>query len=115
MAAFGPCPTHWLFCQLADRWTLPVLSTLQVSAKRFNEVQEALHPISRRMLSRTLQKLVRLGLVTRIVVPSLPPQVRYEVSALGLSLAPALGRLIHWSQQNMDSNRQGRLADRQHR
>jgi DNA-binding HxlR family transcriptional regulator len=101
--AFGACPTHWLICQLADRWTLPVLGTLQFSAKRFTELQEALHPISHRMLSRSLQKLVRIGLVTRTVIPSTPPQVRYEASALGRSLGPPLGRLMHWSAHNFDA------------
>jgi DNA-binding HxlR family transcriptional regulator len=108
------CPTHWLICQLADRWTLPVLNTLQCSAKRFTELQEALHPISHRMLSRSLQKLVRLGLVTRIVIPSAPPQVRYEASALGHSLASPLSRLMHWSWHNFEAAQKARtIAQRQ--
>ncbi len=68
----------------------------------------SLHPISRRMLSRSLQKLVRIGLVTRTVVPSAPRQVHYEVSALGRSLAQPLGLLIQWSQHNIEAVRQAR-------
>jgi len=112
--ALADAPAHWLFSQFADRWTLPVLSVLQFSAKRFTELQETLHPISHRMLSRTLQKLLRLGLVTRIVVPTTPPQVRYEISALGRSLAKPLGRLIHWSQENIDTVRSARAGRSQH-
>jgi DNA-binding HxlR family transcriptional regulator len=93
---------------LADRWTLPVLGSLQFSAKRFTELQGALHPISHRMLSRSLQKLVRIGLVTRTVIPSAPPQVRYEASALGRSLGPPLDRLMHWSLHNFDAVRKAR-------
>jgi Predicted transcriptional regulators len=98
---FGQCATHWLVRQLSDRWSIPVFAALQSGPKRFTELQEALHPVSHRMLGRSLKKLTQLGLISRTVVPSTPPQVRYKLTDLGKSLARPLGRLITWSQNNI--------------
>jgi DNA-binding HxlR family transcriptional regulator len=98
-ALFGPCPTHWLIRQLKDRWSLPVLSALRTSTRRFSELREELHPVSPRMLGRTLRKLIQIGFVTRTAT-GMPTQVRYELTQLGRSVAPPFVRLLHWSQRN---------------
>jgi DNA-binding HxlR family transcriptional regulator len=96
-AMFGPCATHWLIRQLADRWSLPILSTLQSSPRRFTEMLQILKPVSRRMLDRTLKKLIQIGLVART---GALPQAHYEMTDLGRSLVSPLGRIFEWSQIN---------------
>lgn len=93
---FGRCPTHWLFRQLADRWTFPVLSVLLVSPCRFSDLREQLRPISARMLGRTLKKLVQIGFVERRRLGA-SSAVLYELTELGRSIFPPLERLLRWS------------------
>lgn len=102
-ATFGRCPTHWLIRQLADRWSLPVLSTLRGGPRRFSELLLALKPISHRMLDRTLKKLIQIGLITRTIQAGVPPLVRYELSELGRTLTQPLSRLVSWSKINIDN------------
>jgi DNA-binding HxlR family transcriptional regulator len=100
VSTFGRCPTHWLIRQLADRWSLPVMSALRSSPKRFTELLQILAPVSRRMLDRTLKKLMLIGLVRRTALP-VPNHVGYELTDLGRSLELPLGRLIGWSHRHI--------------
>lgn len=100
VSAFGRCPTHWLIRQLADRWSLPVLSALYVSPKRFTELLEILKPVSRRMLDRTLKKLTQIGLVSRATHRTTSPP-KYELTELGRTLAAPLNKLVGWSERNL--------------
>ncbi|WP_323186520.1 winged helix-turn-helix transcriptional regulator [Streptomyces mirabilis] len=48
------------------------------------------------MLSQNLKALVGFGLVERTVAPTVPPQVTYELTELGMDLTGPLTALIHW-------------------
>lgn len=100
VSTFGRCPTHWLIRQLADRWSLPVISALHTSPKRFTELLQMLSPVSRRMLDRTLKKLISIGLVRRAAFPG-SRQVGYELTELARTLELPLGRLIGWSHRHI--------------
>jgi DNA-binding HxlR family transcriptional regulator len=52
------------------------------------------------MLSSTLKVLERDGMITRTVVPTLPPQVQYELTALGRELLVPVLALAQWTTQN---------------
>lgn len=53
------------------------------------------------MFSVTLQNLVRDGLVTRRVEPTVPPRVHYRITELGLSLEVALAGVRAWAEEHM--------------
>jgi DNA-binding HxlR family transcriptional regulator len=69
----------------SDKWAVPVVTLLGDGSKRFNELRRGLGSISQRMLTLTLKGLVRDGLVTRTVFPTIPPRVDYELTKLGHS------------------------------
>ena len=53
--------------------------------------------ISHRMLSVTLRKLERDGLVLRTAYPEVPPRVEYSLTPLGTSfIEPAMG-VVQWA------------------
>ncbi|MFN3820269.1 winged helix-turn-helix transcriptional regulator [Blastomonas sp.] len=82
---------------IGDRWTLPVVVVLDAGAQRFNQLRRSVAGISQQMLTRTLRKLERDGMVRRTVYPTVPPQVEYALTPLGHSLAEqglALGRWV---------------------
>lgn len=90
-----------LLGRIGDRWTLPVVVTLNDGPLRFNAIRRAITGISQQMLTRTLRALERDGMVSRTVHPSVPPQVEYALTPLGLSLAEEALRLGHWVQAHL--------------
>jgi DNA-binding HxlR family transcriptional regulator len=71
------------------------------AAIRFNQLRRAVTGISQQMLTRTLRNLEREGMVLRTVHPSVPPQVEYELTLLGLALADEGVRLGIWMQMHL--------------
>jgi len=62
------------------------------------------------MLARTLRMLERDGMVARIVHPTVPPQVEYELTELGRSLAVPVLALADWSFAHLDQIEAHRAA-----
>ena len=89
-----------VLARVGDKWTVLVVSTLGDGPKRFNEMRQALGSISQRMLTLTLRALERDGLVTRTVLPTIPPRVDYELTRLGHSLLEPVSELGLWARKN---------------
>ena len=89
-----------VLARVGDKWTVLVVSTLGDGPKRFNELRKALGSISQRMLTLTLRALERDGLVTRTVLPTIPPRVDYELTRLGRSLLEPVSELGLWARKN---------------
>ena len=66
--------------QLGDKWTLLVILALSSSPMRFNALQRAVVGISHRMLTVTLRKLERDGLVDRATHNDMSPHTSYELT-----------------------------------
>lgn len=81
---------------IGDRWTLPVVVVLASGTLRFNGLRRAVAGISQQMLTRTLRRLERDGVVTRTVHPMVPPMVEYTLTPLGHSLAGLGQDLGRW-------------------
>ncbi|XWN33621.1 MAG: helix-turn-helix domain-containing protein [Devosia sp.] len=91
------CPVRHVLTQIGDKWSLLVITHLRFGSHRFSELLNALPDISQRMLTQTLRKLEREGLVLRTVTPTTPPRVDYELTELGVSLIKPLGILSAWA------------------
>ena len=91
------CPVRNVLAQIGDKWSLLVITHLRFGSHRFSELLGALPDISQRMLTQTLRKLEREGLVLRTVTPTTPPRVDYELTELGESLIEPLGVLSEWA------------------
>ncbi|MET9223202.1 helix-turn-helix domain-containing protein [Streptomyces sp. NPDC003300] len=109
------CPTRQLLDRIGTKWTSMAVKTLAEQAPgevRFAELRRRIPGISQKMLSATLQSLVRDGLVTRRVEPTVPPAVHYRLTDLGLSLEHPLAALRDWAETHMpEIDRNNRLAD----
>jgi DNA-binding HxlR family transcriptional regulator len=95
-----PCPTRDVLDRIGDAWSVLVILHLRVAPVRFNQLRRAISLISQRMLTVTLRHLERDGLVSRHVFPTNPPQVQYQLTPLGLSLAAVVERLNQWAHEN---------------
>ena len=87
---------------VGDKWTVMIVMVLRERARRFNELKRAVEGISQQMLTRTLKALERDGMVTRTVHHTVPPQVEYELTALGHSLSEPVYRLGEWAHAHLD-------------
>lgn len=88
---------------IAARWSVPVVVTLAQRPHRFNSLHRAIAGISHRLLTVSLQRLERDGLVTRTVTTSQPPAVEYRLTAVGSRFLSLLDVIAHWAQANNDA------------
>lgn len=91
------CELRDLLDRLADKWSLLVVELLGGGTRRFSELQREIDGISQRMLTLTVRRLERDGLVRRTVHPVVPPRVDYELTPLGSTLLDAMEPLVEWS------------------
>lgn len=96
------CRTRRGLLLLSDQWTLLVIVALRYDKKRFSELQARIEGISKKMLSQTLRKLERDGLVKRVVYPVIPPMVEYSLTPLGRTLIAPIYALRDWSEQYIE-------------
>ena len=97
------CPTRLILDRLSDKWTFLVLDKLAGNTMRFNQLKRNIGGISQKMLSQTLQKLERDGLVQRRAFLTRPVTVEYSLTELGRTLTTTVGHLIHWTENNISA------------
>lgn len=89
-----------MLARIGDKWTILVVGSLGDGPVRFNELRRRIGDISQKMLSTTLKTLERDGFVTRTVLPTVPPQVQYELTDLGCDLLVPVSALATWTAAN---------------
>ena len=102
------CPVRNVLDRVGDKWTMLALVALASGPRRFSELHRAIPDISKRMLTQTLRELERDGMANREVFPTKPPQVRYSLSPLGLSVLRPLAALVGWAEDNYPAIREAR-------
>ena len=85
------------FDRIGDKWSQLVVAHLANGPHRFGHHLRGIDGISQRMLTLTLRRLERDGLVSRTIYPQIPPRVEYELTALGLTLVDAVAALADWA------------------
>src|SRR3982074_3320323 len=90
-----------VLARIGDKWSVIVICRLDGQPRRFNELRRLTDGITQRMLSLTLRRLERDGLVSRTVFPTVPPQVEYALTNRGRSLHHVLSRLVQWTDTHL--------------
>ena len=89
--------------RVAERWTLIVLEVLSEHGElRFTRIGDLVEGISQKMLTQTLRRMERDGLVHRTIHPVVPPRVEYRLTDLGESLSEAFCGVWLWAERNLD-------------
>jgi len=96
------CPTRQLLDRIGDKWSVLILLLLGDEDMRFNGLKRRIGGISQKMLSQTLRSLERDGLVTRVVVATMPVTVTYGITPLGRDLLAALRLMIDWAETRIE-------------
>ncbi|MFD5825900.1 winged helix-turn-helix transcriptional regulator [Lentzea sp. NPDC060358] len=94
---FSPdCPSRPILDQIADKWSMMAMAVLE-KPTRFNELKRRLGGVTQRVLTQTLRRLERNGMIVRTVLPTSPVGVVYSLTPLGESLRVPFGHLYAWT------------------
>ncbi|GAA2118688.1 helix-turn-helix domain-containing protein [Kitasatospora saccharophila] len=93
------CPSRPILDQIADKWSMMVMAVL-AEPRRFNEIKRRLDGVTQRVLTQTLRRLERNGMVRRRVLPTSPVGVEYSLTPLGESLREPFAHLYDWTVAN---------------
>lgn len=100
-----------LIGSVADKWTMLILEVLHERAQlRFTQIGRLVPGISQKMLTQTLRRMERDGLVHRTVHPVVPPKVEYRLTGLGLTLGAAFCGVWKWAEVNLEEIERARHA-----
>lgn len=85
-----------------NKWASLIFYSLSREPKRYNQLKKMIEGISQTMLTSTLRKLERHGLVHREIYPVIPPKVEYSLTPLGQTLIPIFEQIYQWAGDHMD-------------
>jgi DNA-binding HxlR family transcriptional regulator len=104
------CPSRLLLDQIADKWSVLVIAVLRGGPSRFNVLKRRLEGISQKVLTQTLRRLERNGIVARRVVATSPVAVEYRITPLGRTLDQPFRALHAWTIDHLAEVEQAREA-----
>jgi DNA-binding HxlR family transcriptional regulator len=95
------CPYYHEAVEFIGRcWTGAIVSVLiHRRSLRFCEIADSVPELSDRLLSERMKELESRGVVQRTVRPGRPVRVEYELTEMGLELAPAVQEIERWARR----------------
>lgn len=87
---------------VSDQWFILIVHALMAGKLRYSELQRSIPDVSKKMLTQTLRRMERDGIVHRHVFPVVPPHTEYSLTELGDSLVPHLQSLCQWCNSHFD-------------
>src|SRR5690349_3091307 len=90
------CPARTTLGLVGDRWSVVVIMALGERPRRHGELIERIGGISKKMLTQTVRRLERRGLIERRRLHTAPPGVEYRLTELGVTLLEPVRSLARW-------------------
>jgi DNA-binding HxlR family transcriptional regulator len=89
---------------VGGRWTLLIVAELADGGRRYQELHDALDGVSYKVLTETLRRTERDGLIRRRLDPGrVETASLYELTELGRSLDVPLVTMSSWTEMNWGS------------
>jgi DNA-binding HxlR family transcriptional regulator len=92
------CPVLAAIGVIGTEWRLAIVHRLLEGPQRFSEILKSNRHLNAKTLSATLKFLEAQGVVHRTVVSTRPFSVVYQLTDMGMALAPAAKELKAWGQ-----------------
>src|SRR5690242_15574921 len=92
------CPTRLAVEIISDKWAVLALFGLSRQPRRHGELVDLIGGISRKVLTQTLRRLQRYGLLERHA--EAPRHVEYRLTDLGRTLVEPIEVLTVWARDN---------------
>ena len=100
-AYVAECPSRQVLDAISDKWVTLVLTALAEGPQRYSDLARRIAGVSQKMLTQTLRRLERDGLLTRTITPAVPVRVDYELTALGETILPVVVAIKQWSEAHI--------------
>lgn len=95
------CPTRLVLDRIGDKWTVLVVLLLSDGPRRFTELRDGIGRVAPKVLTQTLRRLERDGLITREVFAEVPPRVVYTLTPMGESLISPIQAVRDWAEEHV--------------
>jgi DNA-binding HxlR family transcriptional regulator len=89
--------THAALALLESKWSVDIIFLLASGMRRHARLVDNIPGLSKKVLTATLRKLERHGIVSRHVYPDIPVRVEYTLTPLGWQLTEPLMALYEWA------------------
>lgn len=99
---FADCAARVFFDQVANKWSVMILTLLNENTMRFNEMKRSMEGITHKALTQALRKMERNGLINRTVLPTSPVAVEYAITELGRSLQKPFSAMYDWAINHLE-------------
>jgi DNA-binding HxlR family transcriptional regulator len=86
---------------LSSKWKVDLLYLLARGVRRYSRLYDNLRGASKKMLTDSLRRLERDGLVERHVYAEVPVRVEYSLTTLGWSATELLIALAEWADSHL--------------
>lgn len=107
---FADCAARSFFDQVANKWSVMILTLLNEKPTRFNELRRRLEGVTHKALTQALRRLERNGLIVRRVLATSPVAVEYSITELGRTLQVPLGAAYEWATNHLREIEQAQRA-----
>jgi DNA-binding HxlR family transcriptional regulator len=105
------CPSREVLVLIGEKWVTLIVGALEGKVMRFGELKRVCEGISQKMLTQTLRKLERDGLVMRTLYADvLPIKAEYQLTELGKSLLPIVQAARLWAEENLHQIEKSRVS-----
>jgi DNA-binding HxlR family transcriptional regulator len=96
------CQARLAFDFFTHTWNAVVIFALREGPRRPGELRTAIGAISPKVLTQTLRRLERHGLVAREAYAGGPPRVEYALTGLGRTLLEPIGAFGRWAEEHAE-------------
>ncbi|MCK9926623.1 helix-turn-helix transcriptional regulator [Frankia sp. Mgl5] len=96
------CPARSTLEVIAGTWSVVVVYALGDGPRRYSDLRDRIGGISKKMLTQTLRKLERRGIVERRNLATVPKGVEYRLTDLGRSLLAPVSVLARWAEEHAE-------------
>jgi len=107
---FADCAARSFFDQVANKWSVMILTLLIDKPTRFNEMRRKMEGITHKALTQALRRLERNGLIARKVLDTSPVAVEYSITELGRTLQVPFGAMYDWSIKHLHEIEEAQAA-----
>jgi DNA-binding HxlR family transcriptional regulator len=109
-AFVATCPTRRVLDIIADKWTVLIIGALSNGTRRFQQLRREVEGVTQKMLTQTLRRLERDGLVSRRIYATVPPRVEYSLTPLGHTITGPLWAVREWAETHVEEIEAARAA-----
>lgn len=99
------CVLNKVLALVGKRWVTEILLLVEKQVNRFSELKIHLAGISDNVLSDSLTRLVKAGLLQKIIHQQVPQKVEYQLSKSGKTLVIQLHGLCEWGRVHVEIDR----------